>query len=392
MEIHLIIALCVLVLIAYLFDISSRKTKIPTVIFLLIMGWAINQVAQKSSIKIPDLSLLLPLFGTLGLILIVLEGGLELEINKNKLTFIKKPILSALISLFILYLVIGYTFHFWLGIKLSVSFLNAIPFCVISSAIAIPSASNFSKKNKEFVIYESSMSDIFGVILFNFIIANEIINPSSFFVFFYNLIIILIISLIASITLAYFIKKIDHNVKFIPITIMVVLIYALSKVYHLPALLFILIFGIFLNNLDELNRIEFIKKLEPEKLNNEVQRFSKLVTEITFLVRTIFFLLLGYTIQTNEILNTKTLPIALVIVFIIYLFRLFHLLIIKESLMPLLFMVPRGLITVVIFISIPINKQIGIINKSLLIQVILLTSLIMMFGLLFNKKNSKNEL
>ena len=92
MEIHLIIALCVLVLIAYLFDISSRKTKIPTVIFLLIMGWAINQVAQKSSIKIPDLSLLLPLFGTLGLILIVLEGGLELEINKNKLTFIKKPI------------------------------------------------------------------------------------------------------------------------------------------------------------------------------------------------------------------------------------------------------------------------------------------------------------
>lgn len=391
MEIHLIIALCVLVLIAYLFDISSRKTKIPTVIFLLIMGWAINQVTLRSGIRIPDLTLLLPLFGTLGLILIVLEGGLELEINKSKIAFIKKPILSALISLFALYIIIGCTFHYWLGINLNISFLNAIPFCVISSAIAIPSAANFSKKNKEFVIYETSMSDIFGVILFNFMIANEIINASSFFVFFYNLIIIFIISLIASIALAFFIKKIDHNVKFIPITIMVVLIYALSKIYHLPALMFILIFGIFLNNLDELNRIDFIKKLEPEKLNLEVQRFSKLVTEITFLVRTIFFLLLGYTIQTNEVLNTETLPVALIIVSIIYLFRIIHLLIIKENLMPLLFMVPRGLITVVLFISIPVNKQTEIINQSLLIQVILLTLLVMMFGLLFNKKTTKNE-
>lgn len=391
MEIHLIIALCVLVLIAYLFDISSRKTKIPTVIFLLIMGWAINQITLRSGIRIPDLTLLLPLFGTLGLILIVLEGGLELEINKSKIAFIKKPILSALISLFVLYIIIGFTFHYWFAISLNISFLNAIPFCVISSAIAIPSAANFSKKNKEFVIYETSMSDIFGVILFNFMIANEIINASSFFVFFYNLIIILIISLIASIALAFFIKKIDHNVKFIPITIMVVLIYALSKIYHLPALMFILIFGIFLNNLDELNRIDFIKKLEPEKLNLEVQRFSKLVTEITFLVRTIFFLLLGYTIQTNEVLNTETLPVALVIVSIIYSLRIIHLLIIRENLMPLLFMVPRGLITVVLFISIPINKQTDIINQSLLIQVILLTLLVMMFGLLFNKKNKKNE-
>ena len=37
------------------------------------------------------------------------------------------------------------------------------------------------------------------------------------------------------------------------------------------------------------------------------------------------------------------------------------------------------------------SKQTDIINQSLLIQVILLTLLVMMFGLLFNKKNKKNE-
>jgi hypothetical protein len=45
-------------------------------------------------IEIPDLTSTLPILGTIGLILIVLEGSLELELNKSK--FINKTSLGAL--------------------------------------------------------------------------------------------------------------------------------------------------------------------------------------------------------------------------------------------------------------------------------------------------------
>lgn len=99
-------------------------------------------------------------------------------------------------------------------------------------------------------------------------------------------------------------SKIDHHIKFVPIVLLVLLIYAIAKLYHLPALIFILIFGLFLGNLDELKRFKWINKLKPDELNVEVHKFKELITEGTFLIRTVFFLLFGYLIETAEIINS----------------------------------------------------------------------------------------
>lgn len=82
MTIPIIISLCALIIIAYLFDLSAPKTKIPSVILLLTLGWAAKQLLNFLDITLPDLNSLLPIFGTIGLILIVLEGSLELEFKK----------------------------------------------------------------------------------------------------------------------------------------------------------------------------------------------------------------------------------------------------------------------------------------------------------------------
>lgn len=76
-----IITFCVLVILAYLFDLTSSKTKIPSVILLLVLGWGLHQIAGYFSLSVPDLSPALPILGTVGLILIVLEGALELDFN-----------------------------------------------------------------------------------------------------------------------------------------------------------------------------------------------------------------------------------------------------------------------------------------------------------------------
>jgi len=73
----IIIAFCSLLLIAYVFDLTSANTKIPSVILLLLLGWLIRQMTVFLPFELPDLSSILPVFGTIGLILIVLEGALE---------------------------------------------------------------------------------------------------------------------------------------------------------------------------------------------------------------------------------------------------------------------------------------------------------------------------
>ncbi len=391
MTLPLIIAVCVLILIAYVFDITSRHTKVPTVIFLLLLGWVLKQMVDYFELSLINLAPLLPVFGTIGLILIVLEGGLELEINKEKKRLIGKSVLAALVPIFVLFIVLGFYFHYQSGSGLMDSLINAVPFCIISSAIAIPSAAHLQLAHREQVIYESSMSDIIGVILFNFLVGNEVMNIFSFLNFGLQLVIILVISLVSSIILALLIKKINHHVKLVPVMMMVVLIYAIAKLFHLPALLFILIFGIFLNNLDEFKQFSFIRYLKPKLLDVEVHRFSRLVGEASFLIRTIFFILFGYTITTSSLFNVATFPYAILILVLILFIRFVQLRVCRQQISPLLFIAPRGLITIMLFLSVPLGKRIDMVNESLVLQVIILSVLVMMVGLVMHRPKNLGQ-
>jgi cell volume regulation protein A len=382
----LIIAICVLLILAYLFDISASKTKIPAVILLLVLGWSVKQLTNFFEISVPDLTPILPILGTIGLILIVLEGSLELELNKSKFSFVGKTSLVALLPMLILSFALGYAFHYFGNTSFKIGLANAIPFAIVSSAIAIPSAKNLISKNKEFITYESSLSDIFGVIFFNFITLNDDIGAQSIGQFIIELLILLVITFVATLALAFLLSKIKHHVKFAPIIIMIILIYAITKAYHLPALLFILLFGIFIGNLDEIKHNKYIKLLKPETLEKEVHKFNELTTEIAFLIRSLFFLLFGYLIQTAEITNSETIIWAIGITIGIFLIRFIILKSVRHTLVPTLFIAPRGLITILLFLSIPVAQTIELANNSLIIQVIILTALVMMFGLMFNKK------
>lgn len=390
MTVTIIITFCILLLIAYVFDLTSSKTKIPSVILLLLLGWAVRQLTTWFDIQLPDFSLVLPVLGTIGLILIVLEGSLELELNKSKFGLIKKSFIGALLPMLALAFLLAFLFRYFGHFGLKDSLTNAIPFCVISSAIAIPSVRNLSSYNKEFVIYESSLSDILGVLIFNFLALNETIDASSFVHFVLQLLIITVVSFIATIGLSYLLNKIEHHVKFVPIILLVVLIYAVSKIYHLPGLIFILLFGLSIGNLDELKQFKWIEKFKPEELNKEVNKFKELTIEGAFLVRALFFLLFGYLIETSEVFNADTFLWALAIVFFIFAFRIIQLKLSKLPLQPLLFVAPRGLITILLFLSIEPTHTISLVNKSLIIQVIILTALLMMIGLMTNKNTISN--
>lgn len=389
MTIAIIIIFCVLLLIAYLFDLTSSKTLIPSVILLLLTGWLVRRFTEFMDMVLPNFDQALPIFGTIGLILIVLEGALELELKESKKGLIIKSAIGAFLPMAALGFLLAFFFQYFGNYTIKESLTNAIPFCVISSAIAIPSVRDLSASDKDFVIYESSLSEILGVLFFNFVALNEIFDWESVGNFGLQIVIITVVSFLATIALSFMLSKIQNHIKFVPIILLVILIYAVSKVYHLPALVFILMFGLFIGNLDELKGYKWTERLKPEVFNQEVQKFKALVGEAAFLIKALFFLLFGYLIETSELFNPRTLIWAFAIVIFIFAFRAIQIKLSRLPLKPLFFVAPRGLITILLFISIAPAQRIFLVNKSLIIQVIVLTTLFMMVGLMITQKSRK---
>ncbi|HRD37888.1 MAG TPA: sodium:proton antiporter, partial [Bacteroidia bacterium] len=132
---------------------------------------------------------------------------------------------------------------------------------------------------------------------------------------------------------------------------------------------------------------KWLKIFHTEELDTEIKKFKELTVEATFLIRTMFFILFGYLIETKDLMNLDTLPLALLITVFIFMFRAVQLKLSGLAFSPLLFIAPRGLITILLFLSIEPSQRISTVNNSLIIQVIILTAITMMLGIMFCRKS-----
>jgi len=388
MSVVIIITLCVLILLAYIFDITSKFTGIPSVILLIALGFVSKLILTSSQIVLPDFNQLLPILGSIGLILIVLEGSLELELNKENNGSILKAFLMALLPMLILAFTIAGIVYYLSGDSFLNALINSVPLAIISSAIAIPSVKHLGKFNHNFVVFESSFSDILGVTIFNFITINSVIDGLAFLNFGWQIVLMLVLSFIATIALGMLLNRINHHVKYVPIIVLVILIYELSKMVHLPALIFVLIFGLVLGNISLLSKYDKTNRLNFDKIIKEVHKLSEILAESAFIIRASFFILFGFLIDVSDITNMEALQLSGMIFSLIILLRIIFLSILKLPILPLLFIAPRGLITILLFLSIPAKNFLPIINNAVIIQVILLTAIWMMLGLMYNKRKA----
>ena len=120
----IIITFCLLLLIAYIFNLTSGYTKIPSVILLLLLGWGIQQVTSYLEISLPSFSPILPVLATIGLVLIVLEGALELNLNKSKIGLITKSFFGALLPIIAMSFILSFAFQMAGGHSLKIALIN----------------------------------------------------------------------------------------------------------------------------------------------------------------------------------------------------------------------------------------------------------------------------
>lgn len=365
----------------------AKKTKVPSVLLLLALGIGLKQIVTYFKMETFDFLTILPTLGTVGLILIVFEGALDLKYETEKNKLIKKTLYAAVVILMLTTAAITFILHELTSESYYLCFVNAIPFSVISSSIAIPSAVNLSKSGREFVIYESSFSDIAGIILFNFAISNDSFNVSAFASLGVEMVMIFLFASVSCLLLLYLIGKISHNIKFFLIISILVLVYAIGQSYHLSALIIVLAFGLFLNNSDEIRIPLFRKYFIYPNLSKDLVQLHQLSAESAFLIRTFFFVIFGFTIVIDQFQDIALLKYGLLILGATYLIRLLYLkFVAKIAISPTLFITPRGLISILLFYNLPKEMRISGVETGLLFLIILSTSIIMSLGLLGAKK------
>lgn len=378
-----------MVVMSYFYSVISKFIRIPSVLLLLFTGVCLRILADSTGTKVTLPDSLVQLLGIVGLVMIILEAGLDLKLKKEKLSLIRNTFFSALVILLASSFLIAYMLEYFLSEPFMKCLVYAIPLSIMSSSIVIPSIHNLTERKKEFLVYEASFSDILGIMFFNFLTASSTITLASIGGFLGSLLISIILSIVFSILLFIILVRSTVQIKFFLVFALLVAIYVSGKLLHLPSLLVILVFGLFINNLESV-RFDWFKKMFPEKTVKDLQHLLHTITaESSFLIRTFFFIIFGFSITLGFLENKEVLVTGGLVVLTLFVVRFLYLrFFLKTNVFPESFFIPRGLITIVLFYKIPPEFRLESFDDDILFFVILVTGLIMTTGMIFYKKPS----
>lgn len=382
----LVIALSCVIIFSHIFNFVSKRTNVPSVLLLILLGIGIKLVMDLYGYNQDELIFsTLEVLGIIGLIMIVLEAAIDLELSREKWPIIWKSFMVALLSLVVCAFTISFIINQFFQEDPIISLVYAVPLSMMSSAIVIPSVAGLVAEKREFMIYESTFSDILGIMFFYFLTENVGVESANTVVYSIigNIVITIVVSIVISYALALLFQRLVGDVKLFMLIAVLILLYAIGKQLHLSSLIIILVFGLLINNCN----LFFFGKMKEwidEKMMNGILKDLHLVTrESAFVVRTFFFVVFGTTIDLGALLNLEILLVSLLIVGVFYASRfiLLKAFFIKKTIFPEFFITPRGLITVLLFFSIPEKLSSETFNSDIILITIITTSLIMTWGL-----------
>ena len=391
-SIESVIMIALIIIASYLFNLISKKTNIPSVLLLILLGIGLQALLPHLGIEKDAFFPVLEVLGIIGLIMIVLEAALELEITKEKWPIIWKSFMVALTALILSSVGIAFLLQGFVIDDFYTALIYAVPLSIMSSAIIIPSVGRLAPESKEFMVYESTFSDILGIMLFYFLIGEanaesvgEVVLNISL-----NVFITLLLSSVLSYALVWVFQRITTPVKFFLLFAVLILLYAVGKMFHLSSLIIILVFGLILSNYKS-TFPGFLKKLlDKEKLPHILHELHTVTLETAFVIRTFFFVIFGIIITLGSLANLQVALISVLIVLILYIVRLLMLKAFRWNLplFPEITIAPRGLITVLLFFAIPETFKVEDFDFGILLYPILITSIIMTIGLVVDARKA----
>lgn len=391
-----LIALAAIVIVSYLFNLLAKRTKVPSVLMLLGMGMILSTVGNYFSVPQPNVQPSLEILGSIGLIMIVLEAALDLEFSRDRRSLVGRSLMLTLFEMGFTVLFLAGLFHVGMDATWECALLYAVPLSILSSAIVIPSIEYFKKDLKEFMIYQSTFSDIIGIMLFYFLVEG-FENPSGsvsewLLQFGWSFGISVIVSAVFSYLLVLLLQNIKTQLKLFLLISVLILLYAVGKLLHLSSLLVILIFGMILNNPKLFFPGRLQRLLKADIVNSLLKDFKLITRETAFIVRTFFFVVFGYSIDLTSLGNPLVIFFAALSLVGIYQIRKMAVSwTVSKPTLLLNYLAPRGLITILLFYAIPENMTITQFDNGILLYIILVSSSIMAWGMVRHQEKDDHR-
>lgn len=404
----LIIAASVVLIISFFFGELSKRTSIPAVLMLIVLGVFLKMGMDYLGVEKFDFSKALEILGIVGLIMIVLEAALELKLERSKLVPILLSMGIALAGLLIsTWITAELLYHFIPSFKTDfpipgtddhqgklVAWIYATPLSILSSAIIIPSVLELRQDKKEFHIYESTFSDILGIMLFYFlkemVVLPGVESHGGIGTFTLTTIFTLVVAVVASYLLVLIFQNISSKTKLFLLISTLLLIYSVAKLQHLSSLLIILVFGLVIANKDLFFVGPFRKWLNKKESDEIYHGLHTLTMETAFVVRTFFFVVFGLTIVFSTLASWTVFGLSMLCLAVIYIVRFVLLRVsLGKDIVPQVYIAPRGLITILLFYDIK-EKELAApdFSPGILLFIIIGTSLIMTGSLIFNNRRT----
>jgi len=256
----------------------------------------------------------------------------------------------------------------------------------------IPSVMNLDEHKKEFLIYESTFSDILGILLFDIVLMIPKAGGQVFSKVGLGLLFTVLVSFVVGYILIFLFEQITTKVKFFLFLSILTTLFVLGKMFHLSSLILILVFGLMLENYDLFFRGFLRKFYWKEKIEEVREQFKVITFETAFLIRTFFFVVFGMTIDVSAMAHWDVIILGTLILLLTFLVRYINLKLFYRttSIFPEVFMAPRGLITVLLYFKIPPPYRIeGF--QEVISFVVLGSALLMMIGLWVSGRKTTEE-
>lgn len=381
-----------IILIGFLGSISFEKTKIPDVLLLLGIGILLGPVMKL--IDPGKFTHFTEYFGAFALMIILFDGGMDTGIERLIKEF-SSAVMLVFLSFGLTVCTIYAVLYFLMGWTVLNSLLLATILGCTSAAIIIPVTSGMSLKPgvKTLLAVESTLSDVFAVVLavslLQFIslehigIEQPIRHIASSFS----------IAIVLGIAVGFiWLKVLDwfKGGKYSYMTTLsaILLLYSVVEFLGGGGAIAVLIFGIILGNSNAI--IKFLKLNLKNTLDETLKFFHG---EVTFIIRTFFFVYLGM-ILSPDFIKPEMLYVSGLITLIILVVRYISVEAMgmidgkkKDDKHILIFMIPRGLATAVLA-TIPSASKIPGCEyfTEYAFGVIVMTNILMTVGVYYTEK------
>ncbi len=342
-----------LLLTAFGVERLSKRTGVPSVVVMIAIGMLGKPLMASAGVELTGVDASVPLMGALGLVLIVLEGAFDLRLNREHWRANLQALLSASVGVLVCAALFSLAGVWLLKLSTYDAMLLALPVSVISSAVAIPASGFMDKAGREFVVYESSISDILGILLFFAVLNSDGTAAGIVSSLAINGLISIVLGSICALGLLYALFRLSGHIRFVPLLSGLFALYALGKLWHLSPLIMVLMFGLILNNPAILARIGWFRNMASSAAYADtVREFKSLTAELTFAVRGVFFVLLGYWTDLGSVGHWGAWLAAWVLLIGIYWPRHWMLAALRvPSRRQLTWLAPRGLISVLLYFT-----------------------------------------